>query len=384
MYDKIAEYIAAHEAEALALLRRLVEIQSGSWNKPGLDRMAVAMADVLGGILPQVRVLPYTSHGNMVQGQTLPAAAGSRGILLVGHMDTVFPADTSFTMYREDAQNCYGPGVYDMKGGLVAGVYALKALDHLGLLEKIPVTFFCNSDEEIGSPASKTWIDENAMRNTAALVLEGGGINREVVTGRKGRMGLRMTVRGQARHAAKPGPKASALLEAAHKVIALEALNNNVEITVNVGRVEGGIGPNTVPDTTTLLVDARFLSSHDQQRLEEEIRSIAARNTIPGTSCELEMISGRPAMPQSAANMKLFEVARLQAAAMGYDLPQELRFGVSDANYIADHGIPVLDGLGPVGDMDHSDQEYIVKQSVMERACLVAATLLALSATFPS
>ncbi|GAB6057630.1 M20 family metallopeptidase [Desulfonatronum parangueonense] len=384
MHDKIIQYIASHKAEALGLLRRLVEIQSGSWNKPGLDDMAAAMADVLGGILPQVRVLPFASHGNMVLGQTLPAASGSKGVLLVGHMDTVFPADTCFTCYREDEQKCYGPGVYDMKGGLVAGIYALKALQHLGVLEKMPVTFFCNSDEEIGSPVSKAWIDENARLHTAALVLEGGGINREVVTGRKGRMGLRMTVRGQARHAAKPGPKASAILESAHKIIALEGLNDNPEITVNVGRVEGGIGPNTVPDMATLLVDARFLSSHDQQRLEEEIRATAARETIPGTSCELEMISGRPAMPQSSANMELFEVARRQAAAMGYDLPHELRFGVSDANYIADHGTPALDGLGPVGDMDHSDREYIIKESMMERSCLVAACLLALDGSISS
>ncbi|MBM9532363.1 M20/M25/M40 family metallo-hydrolase, partial [Desulfoprunum benzoelyticum] len=140
MHDAILSYLEPRRGEALDLLRRLVEIQSGSRNKPGLDRMAGAMAEILGGFLPWARILPFAEHGNMVQAMTLPAARGKKGIVLVGHMDTVFPADTDFTAFREDGERCHGPGVYDMKGGLVVAVYALKALDHLGLLEDIPVT----------------------------------------------------------------------------------------------------------------------------------------------------------------------------------------------------------------------------------------------------
>lgn len=376
MRDQIIAYLANRETEAVELLRRLVEIQSGSRNKPGLDRMAEAMGEILGQVLPDVRILPFADHGNMVQASSVPWTRRQPGLALVGHMDTVFPSDTTFTAFEEDGEICRGPGVYDMKGGLVVGVYALKVLGELGALEHMPVTFLCNSDEEIGSPASRPWIEEQAGQCLACLVLEGGGLNREVVTGRKGRLGLRVAVRGRAGHAAKGGAKASAILELAHKITALEALNDDAEITVNVGHVEGGIGPNTVPELALALVDARFLSPEGQSRLRESLAALFAEHMVPGTSCEYVETTGRPAMPQSEANKRLYAAARRQAAQLGYDLPDELRFGVSDANFIAGRGVPVLDGLGPLGDLDHSDKEYIVRRSLMERAALVASLLL--------
>jgi len=349
MHDQIIAYLAEKETEAVSLLRRLVEIQSGSRNKPGLDLMADAMSEVLGDILPDVRILPFADYGNMVQ---------------------------AFSTFLDDGEICRGPGVYDMKGGLVVGVYALKALRSLGVLNDMPITFLCNSDEEIGSPASRPWIEEQAGRCLACLVFEGGGLNREVVTGRKGRLGLRVTVRGRAGHAAKCGLKASAILELAYKIMALEALNDDAEITVNVGHVEGGIGPNTVPELAQALVDARFLSPEGQSRLRKSLAALFAEQVVPGTSCEHIETTGRPAMPQTEANKHLYASARKQAAILGYDLQDELRFGVSDANFIADQGVPVLDGLGPLGDLDHSDREYIDRRSLMERAALVASLLL--------
>lgn len=262
-----------------------------------------------------------------------------------------------------------------MKGGLVVAVYALKALKHFGLLEDMPVTFLCNSDEEIGSLASRPWIEEQARGARAAFVFEGGGLGGEVVTGRKGRLGLRLDVRGRAGHAAKGGAKASAILELAHKIVALEALNDGSEITLNVGRVEGGIGPNTVPESATALVDARYLSPDGQRRIERDIAAIVQGCAVSGVSCACEVIAGRPPMPRSAANQALFHVFRALALEIGCPVGDELRFGVSDANFIAGQGVPVLDGLGPMGDMDHSDREYILKHSVMERAALSAAAL---------
>ncbi len=375
MHENILSYLTPLQNEALGLLKRLVEIQSGSRNKAGLDRMARTMADVLAGILPHVRILAHAEYGDMVQARTAPAADGRKGFVLVGHMDTVFPADTDFTSFKEDEQRCYGPGVYDMKGGLVVAVYALKALKHFGLLEEIPVTFLCNSDEEIGSPASRPWIEEQARGALAAFVFEGGGLSGEVVTGRKGRLGLCLNVRGRAGHAAKGGPKASAILELAHKIVALEALNDGTEITLNVGRVEGGIGPNTVPDSATALVDVRYLTLAGQHRAEQQIAIIVQACAVPGTSCACEIIAGRPPMPRSAANQALFQVFEALARSVECPVTDELRFGVSDANFIAGQGVPVLDGLGPMGDLDHSDREYILKHSVIKRAALTAAAL---------
>ena len=377
MHHAILSYLEPRRREALDLLRRLVEIQTGSRNKPGLDRMAREMAEILGSVLPHARILPFADHGDMVQAMTEPAARGERGLVLVGHMDTVFPADTSFTQFREDEVRCFGPGVYDMKGGLVVAVYALKALSDIGLLQDIPVTVLCNSDEEIGSPASRPWIEKEAGGALAALVFEGGGTSNEVVTGRKGRLGLTLAVRGRAGHAARGGAKSSAILELAHKIIALEALNDGQEITLNVGFVEGGIGPNTVPELATAALDARFLTQDGQQRLEQGLARIAGEVIVHGTSTSLSVQSGRPPMPQSEENRRLWAMAREQAGMLGFDLPEELRSGVSDANFIAGLGVPVLDGLGPVGDLDHSDLEFILKESLCSRAALTAATIAA-------
>lgn len=381
MHERILSFLTPLRDEALSLLKRLVEIQSGSRNKPGLDRMASAMAEVLGQVLPDADIVSFAEYGNMVQASNASMATGVTGVtggkkvLLVGHMDTVFPADTAFTAYREDDSYCYGPGVYDMKGGLVVGVYALKVLRHLGLLDTLPLTFLCNSDEEIGSPASRDWIEEQARGGFAAFVLEGGGLRREVVTGRKGRMGLRLSVHGRAGHAAKGGPKASAILELAHKIIALEALNDDPEITVNVGQIDGGIGPNTVPEQAGADIDVRFQTPQGQLRAEKAIARIGQSVTVPETTCVFQTVAGRPPMPQSEANRRLFAIAREQARYFGYGLSEELRFGVSDANFIAGQNIPVLDGLGPVGDLDHSDREYIHKQTIVERAALLASIL---------
>lgn len=375
MSREILSFLTPLEDEALALLKRLVEIQSGSRNKPGLDRMAGAMADVLSPIMTDVRIIRHDGFGDMVQASTAAASSGQKGFLLMGHMDTVFPEDTSFRDYREDELRCYGPGVYDMKGGLVVGVYALKALQTQGLLDSMPVTFLCNSDEEIGSPASRPWIEDQAAGCRAAFVLEGGGLDREVVTGRKGRLGLRLTVRGRAGHAAKGGVKASAILELAHKIVTLEALNDGSEITINVGQAGGGIGPNTVAENAWALVDMRFLTPEGRQRALNALETAVTAVTVPGTACEIAEVAGRLAMPRSEGNIRLFHTFREQARVLGYGLKDELRHGVSDANIIAGLDVPVLDGLGPVGDMDHSDREYILKQSVMERAALLAVSM---------
>ena len=374
LHQSLSDLLLPRQEEALAMLRHLVEIQSGSRNKPGLDHMAREMARILGEILPEVRIVPFADHGDMVLARTRAAATGRPGTILLGHMDTVFPADTHFRNYREDNDRAYGPGVYDMKGGLVVAVYALKALAELGLLDDMPVTVLCNSDEEIGSPVSRALIEDTVRSARAALVFEGGGPQGDVVTGRKGRTGLKLTVRGRAGHAAKGGAKASAIAELAAKIVAMEGLNKD-DVTVNVGLISGGIGPNTVPDLATAEIDVRFLTPASQTMVEAELARIAGECTVPGTRGELQAVSGRPPMPPTDGNRRLYLLARKQAQILGYELPEELRSGVSDANFIAALNVPVLDGLGPVGDLDHSDLEFIQKNTLMERAVLTAALL---------
>jgi glutamate carboxypeptidase len=169
--------------------------------------------------------------------------------------------------------------------------------------------------------------------------------------------------------------KASAVLELAHKVIGLEALNSPPGRTVNVGRIEGGIGPNTVAERAAALVDARAMTPEGLERLRERIEALTSAPVVPGTACTLTLTSMRPTMPQSEPNRELFRLVQNEARTIGLELTEELRSGVSDANLVAAESVPVLDGLGPTGDLDHSDREYIVKSSLPQRSCLLALAL---------
>jgi glutamate carboxypeptidase len=367
--------VESERCALFAMLRELVEIQSGSRNLPGLERMAKRCAAELRKLPLEVEIVALPGHGPMIRATNTGTVMGSPS-LIIGHMDTVFPAETSFTAYREDEEKAYGPGVYDMKGGLVAAVFALRALNSAGMLGRVPLTLLFNPDEEIGSPASGPRIREEARRSARGFVLEGGGLGGQVVTGRKGKLGFRLDATGCAGHAGNAlESKASAVLELAYKTISLEALNDPPAMTVNVGRVEGGIGPNTVSEHATALVDARALTPDGLQRLRERIESMVSDPAVPGTSCSVCITSMRPPMPPSERNRALFELAREEALALGIELVEELRSGVSDANLVADESIPVLDGLGPTGDLDHSDREYIVKESLPLRAALLASLL---------
>jgi glutamate carboxypeptidase len=301
----------------------------------------------------------------------------SKQIFLVGHTDTVFPEDSPFKQYKEDNQKCYGPGVIDMKGGLAAGIYALKALDAVGLLNEIALTFIFNSDEEIGSLTSAPIIRREAKNSLFAFVLECGGLQGEIVTGRKANMSLRMETFGRAGHAATAGQnKASAVLELAHKIILFESINDlSRKITVNAGKISGGIGPNTVADHAMARIDIRYEYPLDRQYLENKIKEIAQTIYVPGVVTQVDIVSGRPPMPQSAKNRRLFDTVKTVASKLDMDIKEEFRFGVSDANLIADENTPVLDGLGPIGAEDHSENEYMIKKSLLERTILLACAI---------
>jgi len=290
----------------------------------------------------------------------------------------VYPENTEFNWYKEDNTRCFGPGVIDMKGGLVAGILALKALDNEKLLTKIPVKFFFNSDEEIGSPSSKNYIQKEARNSAFAFVLETGGRNGEIVTGRKGNLSLELKIKGIAGHAAFAGKdKASAIAELAHKIIAFESLNNlDRGISVNVGKVKGGIGPNTVPEHAMARIDFRFTGIADRADLEKRISEITNKKDISKTSSHFAILSSRPPMPASEQNKELFQAVRETAASIGLSISEEFRAGVSDANLIAGENTAVIDGLGPIGAMDHSEDEYMIKESLLQRSALLANAII--------
>jgi len=359
------------------LLREMVLIQSGSYNKKGVDRVVGLIQSVFKNNKVFCHVVKQKTFGNHLIVRSFNKITPLKQVLLVGHMDTVFPEDTTFTWYKEDNKNSYGPGVIDMKGGLVAGIFAIKALEFAGLLEKIPITFLFNSDEEIGSKSSGKLIEDEAIKSAFAFVMEAGGLAGEVVTGRKGIISAKLNIRGKAGHAAFAGKdKASAIAELAHKTIAFESLNDHKRgITVNVGKIKGGIGPNTVPENAMAFIDFRFSSVEDKKYLEGKIKDIVKKQHTPNTSCKVEILTSRPPMNQCTVNRKLFDTVKEVAQNLNLLLKEEFRSGASDANLIAQHNVPVIDGLGPIGGKDHSKHEYMIKESLVQKTALIACSI---------
>jgi glutamate carboxypeptidase len=211
-----------------------------------------------------------------------------------------------------------------------------------------------------------------------AFVLECGGLSGEAVTGRKGRLGIRLEVFGKAGHAAFiTRNKASAILALAHKIVALEALNGQREgLTVNVGRIEGGIGANSVAEYARAETDVRFITKAEADFFEERLAEITEDGRIAETSAKAERVSFRPPMEQTGRNRALLRVIASQAEALHLPLKEELRSGVSDANFIAQENISVIDGLGPIGGQDHSDREFMIKESLIQRCQLLALSMI--------
>jgi glutamate carboxypeptidase len=377
-FEEIESFLISREPEMFTFLEELVKIQSGSHNKAGIDRTARAIAHTFQGLDVSTETVEQRLQGNNLVIRSSAQPSADKQVLLVGHMDTVFPEDTDFNWYKADNDKSYGPGVVDMKGGLVVGIYALKALAELGLLEQIPITFVFNSDEEIGSRSSVDLIQKEAHSSAFAFVLEAGGLENEVVTGRKGNLTIDLHIEGRAGHAAfATKDKPSAILEMAHKIIEFESLNDfDKGITINVGKINGGIGSNTIPEFSNAQVDFRFMDSTDLKHLEERVSEIASKIVVQGTRCHVDFITGRPPMQQSPGNRKLFEITADIANRMGYPVKEEFRFGVSDANFIADLNVPVLDGLGPIGARDHSRDEYMIKDSLLQRTRLLACSII--------
>ncbi|TMK85384.1 MAG: M20 family metallopeptidase [Actinobacteria bacterium] len=308
---------------------------------------------------------------------TLPAP-GNRNVLLVGHMDTVFPDGTATERpFRVEGSTAYGPGVSDMKGGLLGGLYAVGALRDAEAEALPTITYVCNPDEEIGSPFSGRIILEQARSADACFVLEGARENGDIVSARKGVTDFRIVIRGRAAHAGvEPERGRSATIEAAHMVIALHELNGRWPgVTVNVGVIQGGTRPNVVADRCELHVDLRAPAASSFREAEAALRAAAARRVVPDTEAEVIALSGFPPMEKTEATARLVDRAKKIAADLGFEVDDAATGGASDANPVAGLGVPTLDGLGPIGGADHSPAEWLDLETVTPRIALLAGLI---------
>jgi glutamate carboxypeptidase len=298
--------------------------------------------------------------------------------LLLGHCDTVWPHGTLEKMPVENrGGRLHGPGIYDMKGGLVQALFALTALRDLGLQPTVAPLFFINSDEEIGSFESAPRIQHLARIVDRTFVMEPSlGPAGKLKTARKGVGRFVIKVLGQAAHAGlDPDKGISAILELSHVVQALFALNDPGRgITVNVGTIDGGMRPNVVAPESTAEVDVRVPTQADADRIEKAIYDI--QPTVPGTELQITGRVGRPPLERTPGNRKLWNRAQDAAATLGFDIDEGAAGGGSDGNWTSLY-TPTLDGLGAVGDGAHALTEHLIVEKMPERAALLACLLLA-------
>ena len=380
------ETIATAEPELLEQLAALVNTDCGSYTPDGVDEIGLFVAAFMtdAGARVQVRPDPAGRLGATVVG-TWDGEHGTPGgprILLIGHMDTVFdPGTAAARPFAIDADGiARGPGVTDMKSGLLAGLHAVRALRAVGPLPFERLTFVANPDEEIGSPTSTPHIREIAGTVDACLVLECARANGNIVSSRKGILDARVVVHGRAAHAGvEPEKGRSAILAAADLVTRLHALNGRWDgVTVNVGVIEGGTRPNVVAERCSFEVDLRAVRRADLEAAEATVRGELTRLAVADTSAELiEMARWWP-MEKLERSGRLVDHAIEVASRLGLEIKDQATGGASDANTTSGMGVPSIDGLGPVGGLDHSPAEYVEVASIVPRATLLAGLLLAI------
>ncbi len=372
--DRILSFVKEHAEKQLELVNVLCNENSHTYNPEGTNRVAAMLLEAVGGIFPHHEVIDETEVGNH---HILRTRSGSKAIYLLGHLDTVFPPDHPFQTCTAEGDWLTGPGTGDMKGGLAVLVYALKALRECGIMDRLGITLILGADEEIGSVMSHTLYERERENAIACLTAECAGPSGEIVVSRNGKAGGRLECDGEARHVGRvSGEKTSAILEIAHKIAALESLNDyDSALTVNVGTVDGGLGPSTVPGHASCLVDLRWRNERQYDDLLDKVRRIASDTHQPLSRCRFTVLNHRPAMPSNDRTGKMFDALALTANSLGIDLGREYRRGTSDANYFGSVGIPTLDGFGPVCEGDHTPNERIFIPSLAERTALLALFL---------
>jgi glutamate carboxypeptidase len=365
--------------EFVEALRAMVNVDCGSYTPEGVNRIADACQarfEAGGWKVERTPHVPGEGEpplGDLVIGRL--DGSGGPQVLMVGHMDTVFDDGTAAQRpFRIEGDTAFGPGVSDMKGGLLIGFFAVEALQEAGFDAFGHITYICNPDEEIGSPFSGPVIRELAPGHDAALVLEGARANGDVVSSRKGITDYRIQFTGRAAHAGvEPEKGRNAILEAAHKTIALEQLNGRWPgVTVNVGVARGGTRTNVVPERCELQVDLRSPEEETLSAAEKAVREVCSTSVVPDVDIHVEANGWHRPMEKKEGGASLARLAIDTAAELGFELKDAATGGASDANTTSAAGVPSLDGLGPIGGDDHAPGEWIDLASVVPRISLLA------------
>jgi glutamate carboxypeptidase len=369
------------EKEIVRLLGQFVRCESPSHHKAAVDRFGRMVASEWRRRGAKVRVLRQTKRGNHVRAELWLGAGRPTGqILILGHLDTVYPLGTLAKMpFRVRGGRAFGPGTFDMKAGLVLALAAVDALRAAGLRPRKRLVLFWNSDEEIGSGTSQHAIEREARRSDAVLVLEpSAGPGGSLKTARKGIGTAEVIVTGRAAHAGlDPGAGVNAVHELALQIVRLKHINDARRgISLQATVIEGGTVSNVVPAHARAEVDIRYTHLADAPKLNRKLRGL--RPILPGARVEVRGGINRPPLERTPAVVALFRRAQSLMRELGLPLGEAWVGGGSDGNFTAALGVPTLDGLGAIGGGAHSVVEHVVVRSLPVRAALLAGLIASL------
>ena len=386
---RITAWLATQQEAMLAELERMVNTDGGSYDKPGVDAVGAQIRRFLEGHGIPVEVVPGERHGDCLKarvegGGALAASGNARtGIVLMGHRDTVFPkGEPERRPFRIEGGQAFGPGVADMKAGLVMNMFVLAAFRQFGGAPG-PLLGLFTGDEEIGSPEGRAVIEATARQARVVFNSEPGRPSGGVVTGRKGGVFSAFEIEGKAAHSGGNFEAGvSAIEELARKVQAIHALTDLKRgITLNVGLVSGGQSVNTVAPWAAGQIDLRYVEPADRDEVMEKIHGVIARSFVPGTRAKLAIRGEFLPLTQTPASARLFEAYRAAAGESGMDIRGEFSGGCADSGFTAALGAPTICAVGPVGGKAHSPEEYLEVATLVPRAQAMARAILRLDQT---
>ncbi|WP_192869505.1 M20 family metallopeptidase [Lentibacillus sediminis] len=375
----VLDFLKDKQDDMVSLLKEIVEIESPSMDKECNDQMADKMALLFSNLTSgKSECIPNQTRGNHLR---VTWGKGSDQILVLGHVDTVWrKGDLQRIPFKIEDGKAFGPGVYDMKGGLIQGIYALHALEELRKDVGCKVVFLLNSDEEIGSRTSRELIEEEARKSKCVLVLEPYISSRGALkTSRKGGGKFNIDVRGVSSHAgSEPEKGKNAIIELSRQMLYLNSLNNHQSgTTINVGIVKGGTKTNVVPDRADATVGFRVKSQEEADRIAALISGL--KPYMQGVSIEVTGGLTRPPMEENEHTRRIFKMAQsIAKEKLHVDLQSQATGGGSDGNFTSSLS-PTIDGLGAVGGGAHALHEHLIIDEMPKRSALVAYLIEELS-----
>ena len=359
-----------HETEMLNLLKQVVNIESGSYDKEGVDNHAAFWCERYQSMGFEVEVIPNEKLGNNYR---IYYPSTTPEILILLHLDTVFPKGTvAERPFSIEGDRAYGPGVIDMKGSHVMVHQVIKQLYATQDERYKKIEVLLNCDEEIGSISSRTVIEQCAKGKRYALVMEPARANGAIVSARRGVGTYVLTIQGKASHSGiAPEAGISAIQELAYKIQSLHALSQHDKgLSVNVGLISGGTSVNTVAPNARAEIDVRIASEQQGVEIDKKVREVCSQPVLEGIQLSLTGGINRPPMAKTVESAELIDIIKQEANKLAITLEDVSTGGGSDASFTAGVGTPTVDGLGPIGGYQHSDKEYLEIPSLTERAQL--------------